>query len=232
MLKKLAEEGVKIGKKIRKLVAKTPIKKRAKRIPSATKKRYSQYIDAAAEELAFKELKRFGKKHAITIKAVQANQKLTPILIHDAATKKVVYCLLDAIDGTIKITGLGNQRNKVRVVNDGAWAFSIAFTEATQKDSQKLTFKDFKAAALVDGNPSPSKAFPEIALTYPVKGKLQTFDGKGKRLYTSSNTDLQQNFIHIDFFQRKQKNKQQNSIQNLQIVMKEVLLTSFACMAQ
>jgi hypothetical protein len=67
----------------------------------------------------------------------------------------VVFAHLDAVDGTIKVGGLGNDlaAGRIRVANDGNWGVAAAFTAPTDRALDALRFGDFVAAAVVDGNP-------------------------------------------------------------------------------
>jgi hypothetical protein len=55
-----------------------------------------------------------------------------------------IWCYLDAVDGTVKLAGLGNENGRLRSANDGAWAVGIAFTEPTTKPLGELLVSDFK----------------------------------------------------------------------------------------
>jgi hypothetical protein len=53
-----------------------------------------------------------------------------------------IWCYLDAVDGTLKLSGLGNTSSCLRAVNDGSWAVGIAFTDPTDLSMEELTLGD------------------------------------------------------------------------------------------
>jgi hypothetical protein len=53
-----------------------------------------------------------------------------------------IWCYLDAVDGTLKLSGLGNTSSCLRAVNDGSWAVGIAFTDPTTSPISELTLGD------------------------------------------------------------------------------------------
>lgn len=80
------------------------------------------------------------------------------------AALRVVWCYLDAVDDTLKLSGLFNQQqqqpDRLRLVNDGAWAVGIAFTDPTDTPLQQLRLRHFTTAAIADGNPPRHKCYP------------------------------------------------------------------------
>jgi hypothetical protein len=121
---------------------------------------------------------------------------------------------MDAVDGTIKVGGLGNdiENNRFRAANDGAWATAIAFTRPTTSGLEDLAVRDFAVAALVDGNPTRYPAYPQEIITLPEGDSLASFDVSGEtkwnpgtawgiRTYTSTSTRLSQCMVYLDSFQ-------------------------------
>ena len=75
---------------------------------------------------------------------------------------RTVWSSMDAIDGTVKVAGLGERlADRVRLACDGGWAAGFAFTEPTERGLGDLTFGDFVVAAVVDGNPTRWRAYPQ-----------------------------------------------------------------------
>lgn len=67
-----------------------------------------------------------------------------------------IWVYLDAVDGTVKLAGLGNEPSRLRVINDSTWAVGIAMTDPTRAGLDELRLRDFKIAAIVDGSFGPS----------------------------------------------------------------------------
>jgi hypothetical protein len=73
----------------------------------------------------------------------------------------LVWCYLDAVDGTVKLSGLGSEPNVARLVNDGAWAVGVAFTPLIHRhqsgnvrcsSAAQLRVSDFVVACIMDGS--------------------------------------------------------------------------------
>jgi hypothetical protein len=89
---------------------------------------------------------------------------------------------------------------------------AIAFTAPTTARLEDLALSDFTTAALVDGNPTRYRAYPQEIITLPEANRLASFDvtgetewkpesAWGKRTYTSTNTNLSQGMVYLDSFQ-------------------------------
>jgi hypothetical protein len=112
---------------------------------------------------------------------------------------------MDAIDGTVKVAGLGPPgTDRVRLANDGGWAAAFAFTAPTAKPFEELALRDFTVAVVVDGNPTRYRAYPQDLVAHadgdgPVT--LEVTDGAERRVHTSSAEDLGQLWAYLDVFQ-------------------------------
>ena len=81
---------------------------------------------------------------------------------------RTVWTSLDAMDGTVKVAGLGPRHtDRVRLGNDGGWAAGFAFTAPTERRLDELVFGDFAVAVVVDGNPTRERAYPQDLVTLP-----------------------------------------------------------------
>ena len=81
---------------------------------------------------------------------------------------RTVWASLDAVDGTVKVAGLGPRHpDRVRLGNDGGWAAGFAFTAPTERRLDELVFGDFAVAVVVDGNPTRERAYPQDLVTLP-----------------------------------------------------------------
>jgi hypothetical protein len=123
-----------------------------------------------------------------------------------------VFAHLDAVDGTIKVGGLGNEPGTVRLANDGNWGVATGFTAPTDRALDALRFGDFVAAAVVDGNPLRYRAHPEEVVAVPDDAGIVAYDlgaapavaaapRRAPRVYTSTVTALAQSVVYLDGFQ-------------------------------
>ncbi|MFN8642389.1 MAG: hypothetical protein U0802_12325 [Candidatus Binatia bacterium] len=89
-----------------------------------------------------------------------------------------MYAVLDAVDGTIKVGGLGNAADgsAVRTANDGGWGVGFACTAPTRAELGDLRLGDFAVAVLVDGNPSRVRVHPHEVVALPDDGEPVSLD--------------------------------------------------------
>jgi hypothetical protein len=108
---------------------------------------------------------------------------------------------MDVIDGTVKLAGLGESLpDRVRLANDGAWAAAFAFTLPTRKPFDELVLGDFVVAAVVDGNPTRWRAYPQDVVA--LQGETwEATDEPWRRVFTTSSEDLAQLWVSLDVFQ-------------------------------
>lgn len=195
----------------------TPIGERAAVAASTLKpeiRELARRIDQFAEAAAIAELDRLSAALRCRIELIVDAASGRTHALGPAVGSEVVFAALDAVDGTIKIGGLGNdlERGRIRAAGDGAWAAALAFTLPTTASLNQLTLADFRIAAIVDGNPNRHPTYPQEVLTVPTAEGLTTVDATGlpadeatgrgaRRVFTSSNTRLAQCMAYLDSFQ-------------------------------
>ena len=197
--------GIVAGRDIRDTVQRMALGERAKTCTSVLKPR-NHVVDAAAEAVGIRHLERLSTALRCPVKLLpEADQP--PHVIGASPSAAGIWVSFDAVDGTVKVAGLGNdlRRRRLRAANDGAWAPVMAFTAPTAKQPQDLRIGDFIAAAVVDGNPNRYKTYPREVITAADKrGRLRTYEIVGvrkRRLFTTSNRELAQSFVFFDAFQ-------------------------------
>ena len=198
--------GIAAGREIRSTVQRMALRERAQPCTSILKPRGNRQADAAAEAVGIRHLERLSVALRHPIKLLpDANQP--PHVIGTSKGTAAIWVSFDAVDGTVKVAGLGNdlRHHKMRAANDGAWAPVMAFTAPTDKQPHDLRIGDFIAAAVVDGNPTRYKTYPqEIIAGADRDDRLRTYELIGtrkRRLFTSSNPELAQSFVFLDAFQ-------------------------------
>lgn len=185
----------------------------------------SKLVDAKGEEIGFRYLKFLNKILNIPIGIIIDPKEEKVYEIGRFGSQEVVWCYFDPVDGTLKLSGLGNdpKNNIYRVGNNGCWASGIAFTLPTNKDIRELKIEDFIIAGIVDGNPTQYRSYPTNAICYPdSKGNLRTFekDEKTNKLYpllTSTQTNLGQATVLLDNFQAYDRNTAQPGSEELAV---------------
>jgi hypothetical protein len=202
-----ARTGLEAGRRIRELVHAMPPLERIRPCASILKPHGgygARHVDAAAEALALEHLERLSREvgHPIAL-LVESD----PPAVHRVGPTggPVIWTCLDAIDGTVKVAGLGaSGARRVALGNDGGWAAAFAFTAPTARDLATLTLGDFTVAVVVDGNPTRWRAYPQDVVARPAGAGLETVevtDGAERRVYTSTATDLGQAMVFLDVFQ-------------------------------
>jgi len=160
-------------------------------------------VDAEAEELGLRRLEALSRTIDCAIEVlVDPAAGVTHRLGHGART---VWTSLDAVDGTVKVAGLGPRHtDRVRLGNDGGWAAGFAFTAPTERRLDELVFGDFAVAVVVDGNPTRERAYPQDLVTLPsVAGPVtwEATEEPWRRVFTTTATDLGQLWAYLDVFQ-------------------------------
>ena len=174
----------------------------------------AKYADAEGERVGFELLGKLSQEESLAIGIIVDPMAGDVLEIGDHSRGEISYCYFDAVDGTIKVAGLGSEPETGihRVGNNGCWATGIAFTQPTGKGLSELVVGDFEISALVDGNPTVYRAYPTNAVCYPqADGELATFEKDEKtgamyRLSTSSQTNLGQATLLFDAFQAFDRN--------------------------
>lgn len=210
-----AVRGLAAGRAIRDAVYALPVEQRGVLVDAALKPgRQTQQVDRVAEEIGLACFERLAAElgHRLVVLADVAGD--AQIAIGSAARAEIVYAHLDAVDGTIKIGGLGNDlgAGRVRVANDGSWGIAMAFTAPTRKTRDQLRYRDFVTAVVVDGNPPRRRAFPHEVAAIPSSRGLESRDlsdapavlaalRRAARVFTTSNTVLARSVVYWDGFQ-------------------------------
>lgn len=204
------------GRRIREVVQAMPLAQRGARVDAVLKPgaALTLQVDRAAEEVGVACFTQLADEIGHRVHLIADPVAGQVIELGASTHRQVVFAHLDAVDGTIKVGGLGNDlaTGRIRVASDGNWGVAAAFTAPTERALDTLTFGDFVAAAVVDGNPLRYRARPEEVVTVPADGGLATYDlgdapavpaslRRAARVYTSSNTVLGQSTVYLDGFQ-------------------------------
>jgi hypothetical protein len=213
----LAAAGLRACRAAREAVYATPLGERA-RLGASTLKpevgELARQIDRIAEAAALEEIECSSAAIGHRIELIVDPATGRTHTIGSAARREVVFAAMDAVDGTIKLGGIGNdlERGRIRAAGDGAWAAGLAFTLPTAAALEELSLADFRAAAIVDGNPTRRATYPQEVLTLPGPHGLATFDVTGvspedaagrmaRRVFTTSNATLSRSMAYLDSFQ-------------------------------
>jgi hypothetical protein len=203
-----AGAAVAAGRRIRELVHAMPPVERARPCRSILKPDGgygAKQVDAAAEAVGIEHLERLSEEIGHPIELLVESKPLTSHRIGRPRNGGVVWASMDAIDGTVKVAGLGvSNARRVAIGNDGGWAAAFAFTTPTEKDASALTLGDFAVAVIVDGNPTRYRTYPQDLVVTPGADDLETVevtDDLSRRVFTSASTDLGQAMVFLDVFQ-------------------------------
>jgi hypothetical protein len=163
----------------------------------------ARHVDAAAEELGLAHLERLSRDVGAAVEVlVDPAAGATHRIGHGS---RAIYASMDAIDGTVKVAGLGARHDdRVRLANDGGWAAGFAFTAPTERRLADLSFGDFTVAVVVDGNPTRYRTYPQDLVTLPVADGVATWEATEtpwRRVFTSTSTELGQLWSYLDVFQ-------------------------------
>jgi hypothetical protein len=212
-----AAAGIRAGRKIREAIHSMPASRRATKAASPLKPRVGElarYVDHVGDSIGIEHLEQLSRDIGQRIDLIVDPRSGEVHSLGSATGRTIVFAYMDAVDGTIKVGGLGNdvENRRFRIANDGGWASAIAFTMPTTARLEDLSVRDFAVAALVDGNPTRYPAYPQEIITWPDADGLASFDVTGetawnrgavwgKRVHTSTNTDLSQCMVYLDSFQ-------------------------------
>ncbi len=160
-------------------------------------------VDAAAEAVALGQLERLSRGLDCAVELLVDPVEGTTHRVGHGTRR--IWATLDAIDGTVKVAGLGARHaERVCLANDGGWAAGFACTLPTERTLADLTFGDFVVAVVVDGNPTRHRAYPQDLVTLPSAGGLATWETTEepwRRVFTTTRTDLGQLWAYLDVFQ-------------------------------
>lgn len=200
------------GRAIRQAVQDLSPFERAERVPSPLKPRVGELtrrVDFVADTVGIARLERLSRDIGHRIELIVDPRRGSIHSIGSADDLAVVYAYMDAVDGTIKVGGLGNDltARRFRIANDGGWAAALAFTPPTEAPLSSITIGDFSLAALVEGNPGRFRSSPQEVVAvggaaYDATGvSPHGGDELGARVFTTSNEDLSQCMVYLDSFQ-------------------------------
>jgi hypothetical protein len=212
-----AAAGIAAGRAIRQAVHDRSPAERAERVPSLLKPQVGELtrrVDLIADTIGVAHLERLGRAIGRRIEVILDPLSGATHRVGDGGGPEVVYAYMDAVDGTIKVGGLGNDLDagRFRAANDGGWAAALAFTPPTAAPLASLTIGDFTTAALVEGNPTWFRTCPQEVVVLPgPDGRPRTYDAGAVRdwgapfaavpTFTTSSTDLSQCMVYLDSFQ-------------------------------
>jgi hypothetical protein len=211
-----AIRAVDAGRRIRGALQAMPLSERGRRVGAALKPGAALVlqVDRAAEEIGVACLEQLADEIGHRLHLITDAMRGEVIVLGKATRREVVFAHLDAVDGTIKVGGLGNdlEAGRVRLANDGNWGVAAAFTAPTDRTLDALRFGDFVAAAVVDGNPLRYRAHPEEVVAVPTADGLVAYDvsaapavsaslRRAPRVFTSTTANLGQSIVYLDGFQ-------------------------------
>ena len=216
VLERCALAALAAGRAIRDTVHAMPPAERGRPAPAALKPgaQIVMAVDAAAETVGLAHLERLSAVIGCPIALVADAARGSLLTVGGGGTGERVYAMLDAVDGTIKVGGLGNAADgsAMRLANDGGWGVGFACTAPTRTGLDALRLGDFAVAAVVDGNPTRLRAHPHEVVTLPDADTPVSLDmsdrpavraalRRADRVFTSTQTTLAQAIVYLDGFQ-------------------------------
>ena len=216
LLARCALAALEAGRAIRDVVHAMPAATRGARTTTALKPggQLVMRVDAVAEAVGVAHLERLSAAIGRPIELLADGAAGPALTLGSGGGGERVVAMLDAVDGTIKVGGLGNppDGSAVRIANDGGWGVAFACTAPTAAPLEAVTLGDFVVAAVVDGNPPRQPVYPHEVVALPRAGRLATFDlsdqpavqaslARARRVHTSTQTTLAQAVVHLDGFQ-------------------------------
>jgi hypothetical protein len=203
-----AEAGLVAGREIRALVHGLAPAERGRPTTSLLKPTGgygARLVDARAEALGIAHLERLAARLGIAIELLVEPASLAHRRLGIAADGPAIWAAMDVIDGTVKVAGLGASRpDRVSLANDGGWAAAFAFTLPTTKPADALVLGDFSVAAVVDGNPTRWRTYPQELLALPTADgpvTLEVREDGERRVFTATGEELGQLWVSLDVFQ-------------------------------
>jgi hypothetical protein len=198
-----ADAALRAGREIRELVHAMPPAERGRPTRSLLKPKGgygARHVDARAEAVGLAHLERLAHELGIGIELLVDPGTLLTHRIGRADGPRI-WASMDAIDGTVKVAGLGTPAaDRVRLANDGGWAAAFAFTPPVDTAAEDLVLGDFTVAVVVDGNPPRWRVYPQDLIVIGA----QTFEASetGERgVFTTTSEDLSQLWVFLDVFQ-------------------------------
>lgn len=225
----LAYEALNIGFSVRKVVNSLPRNKRAD-LGTSVLKPYeagkSKMADIVGERAGFEILERLSKNIGHPIYVIMNDPSSGQYQKIGGESDTVVWCSFDAVDGTVKVAGLGNDPSHsiYRVGGNGFWGAGVAFTRPISSDVHGLRVGDFVSSALVQGNPQMYREHPPNAFCFhDDSGVLRTFEADEKvgghrySLTVSSQTNISQSMINFESFQGYDRNSAPRECEGLAV---------------
>lgn len=216
ILERCALAALAAGRAIRDAVHAMPPSERGVRAPAALKPggQLVLAVDGAAEAVGIAHLERLSAEIGVPLALIADAGRGAVLPIGTERGGARIYAMLDAVDGTIKIGGLGNPADgsTVRLANDGGWGVALACTAPTTRGLDELALGDFVAAAVVDGNPPRVPVYPHEVVALPAAGGPVALDlsdrpavaaalRRAPRVHTTTQTELAQAVVYLDGFQ-------------------------------
>ncbi len=224
----LARACLNIGLKVREVVNSLPRSERGN-LGTSVLKPYeagkSKMADIVGERAGFEILEHLSRDIDRPIYVIMNDPSSGQYQKIGGESDTVVWCSFDAVDGTVKVAGLGNDssRNIYRVGGNGFWGAGVAFTRPMSSDIHCLRVGDFVSSALVQGNPQMYREHPSNAFCFPDNsGALRTFEfdekvGGYHSLAVSSQTNISQSMINFDSFQGYDRNSAPRECEDLAV---------------
>ena len=216
VLERCALAALVAGRAIRDAVHAMPPAERGRKGPAALKpgEQIVMAVDATAEAVGLAHLERLSAAVGYPVAVIADAGRGALVTVGAERDGERIYAMLDAVDGTIKVGGLGNppDGSVVRLANDGGWGVGFACTAPTRATFGELTLADFRVGVVVDGNPPRVRVHPDEVVALPDDGEPAAFDmsdrpavraalRRASRLYTSTQTTLAQTVVYLDGFQ-------------------------------
>lgn len=202
-----AQTALSMGQEIRRMMYTLTPEQRGQVCTSILKpeaKDRAKFADAKSEEIGIRYLTGLSAQTGFEIELIvdpTANKTYPiggPSYEKGSPCSKRIFAYLDAVDGTIKVAGLGGSQYQA---NAGNWGIGVAFTEPTEKSLADLVIGDFTTAAIVTGNPRTQHSAPQDIYAIVDNGSSKVVDETGKQVYTSTQQKLPQSAVFFEAFQ-------------------------------
>lgn len=200
-----AQTALSMGQEIRRVLYTLTPEQRGQVCTSILKpeaKDRAKFADAKSEEIGVRYLTGLSAQTGFEIQLIVDPATNRTFSIGTKSAKRI-FAYLDAVDGTIKVAGLGGSQYQA---NAGNWGIGVAFTEPTDKPLDELVIYDFATAAIVTGNPRTQRSAPQDVYAIVDNGRSKVVDETGKRVYTSTQKKLSQSAVFFEAFQAFDRN--------------------------
>lgn len=216
VLERCALAAVAAGRAIRRAVHALPPAERGRPRRAALKpgEQTVAAVDAVAESVGIAHLERLRSEIGVPVVLLADAARGTLLPVGAPGGRHRVYVMLDAVDGTIKVGGLGNapDGSAVRLANDGGWGVGFACTAPTAAALDEVRIGDIGVAVVVDGNPPRVPAHPHevvavwaddapVAYDLSDRPAVRAALRRAGHLFTTTQTSLAQTVVYLDGFQ-------------------------------